>query len=140
MTRIVIDTNTLLSMASAARQSPLLMAWLSSQFTVYMSDDMLVELRRVLDYPKVQRFVPLQRGKGFVKFIEQRATFVIVADEYPRCRDPKDNMVVATAVAAQADYLITTDKDLYDDPQLVTALSDLGIQILPPNRFLMQML
>ncbi len=44
-------------------------------------------------------------------------------------------MVIATAVAAHADYLITVDKDLYDDANLVAALADLGIQVTQPGNF-----
>jgi predicted nucleic acid-binding protein len=43
--------------------------------------------------------------------------------------------VIATAVAAPADYLITIDKDLYDDPALVAALAEQGIQVMQPGPF-----
>lgn len=61
--------------------------------------------------------------------------FVTPAQAYPHCRDPQDDMVIATAVAAHADYLITVDKDLYDDANLVAALADLGIQVTQPGNF-----
>jgi predicted nucleic acid-binding protein len=42
---------------------------------------------------------------------------------------------VATAVAAKANYLISVDKDLYDDATLVTTLAEQGIQVVQPGRF-----
>lgn len=45
-------------------------------------------------------------------------------------RDPKDDMIVATALACRADYLVTGDRHLLDlDPYE-------GIRILSPRAFL----
>lgn len=44
--------------------------------------------------------------------------------------DPDDNMVVATAVAARADYLVTGDRHLLD------LASHGAIRIVDPRRFL----
>ena len=45
--------------------------------------------------------------------------------------DPKDDMVVATAVAAKADYLVTGDRR-----HLLPIGSYEGIQIVTPRQFL----
>ena len=45
------------------------------------------------------------------------------------CRDPDDDMVLATAIAAQADLILTGDEDL-----LVLAEHG-GIRILSPRQF-----
>ncbi len=47
----------------------------------------------------------------------------------PVCRDPNDDMVLATALAAQADLILTGDEDL-----LVLAEHE-GIRILSPRQF-----
>jgi len=67
--------------------------------------------------------------------LAERAIFVQTATQFPHSRDPDDDKVIATAVAAQADYLITIDKDLYDDPTLVAALAERGIQVMQPGPF-----
>jgi len=41
-----------------------------------------------------------------------RAEVVTPAAIAPICRDPKDDMFLATAAAAQADYLVSEDRDL----------------------------
>jgi len=46
------------------------------------------------------------------------------------CRDPNDDMVLATAVPAKANLIITGDQDL-----LVLKPSE-GIDIISPRRFL----
>jgi len=49
----------------------------------------------------------------------------------PVCRDPDDDMVLATAIAGEADVMVTGDEDL-----LVLG-SHAGISILSPRQFLM---
>lgn len=38
------------------------------------------------------------------------------------CRDEDDDYLLAMAVSGQAGYLVTVDKDLYDDPTLVSTM------------------
>lgn len=62
---------------------------------------------------------------------------VTPASEFPHCRDPKDDVVIATAVAANADFIVTTDRDLYDDSGLVARLRDeWSIRVALPAEFL----
>jgi uncharacterized protein len=133
--RVVIDTNVLLQMAAAGTKSPLLVFWQARQFDLYLSHEIVNELKALLSRPKIQRFVSQTSGKQFLDLLGERAVFVIPATNYPRCRDADDDMVIATAVAAQADYLITIDKDIYDDSDLANELSAYAIKTLTPGRF-----
>jgi len=56
----------------------------------------------------------LGRNLKTVLGIIERATVVQITDEIqtPYLRDPKENHVLATAVADDADYIVTEDKDL----------------------------
>jgi len=63
-----------------------------------------------------------------------RACVVEPALEFPRCRDPKDDDVIATAVVDCPCYLLTADRDLYDDADLATALHNLEIYVYAPAR------
>ncbi|MCC6605643.1 MAG: putative toxin-antitoxin system toxin component, PIN family [Anaerolineae bacterium] len=132
---VVVDTNVLLKMAAARTGSPLFASWQSRHFDLYLSIEMLAELEDVLSRPKIQRFVRPSVGKQFLKLLVERAVFVLPAHEFPHSRDPGDDKVVATAVAAQANYLVTVDKDLYDDATLVTILAEQGIQVVQPGHF-----
>lgn len=132
---IVVDTGVLLQMAAAGDRSPLFALWQARSFDLYLSVALLSELEDVLSRPNIQKFVRPASGKQFLAFLVERAILVQPAADFPRSRDPNDDNVVATAVAAHADYLITIDKDLYDDAALATTLAGYGIQVVQPGRF-----
>ena len=100
MTRAVVDTNLLLRMAAGAYHLPLYVAWRKKRFTLAISAKMLSEFTDVMVRPKVRRFLPPMRGQEFVTLLRDLALFVSPASEFPPCRDPGDDIVVATAVAA----------------------------------------
>ena len=53
-----------------------------------------------------------------VRFEEDsRCTVVHLARRYTESRDPDDNILLATALAGRAEYLITNDRDLLDLPE-----------------------
>jgi putative PIN family toxin of toxin-antitoxin system len=137
--RVVVDTGELLRMAAATHQSPLFVAWEERQIILVMSPPTMAELVSVLSRPKTQRFLPRQRGERFLNLLRQRALFVDTALDYPACRDPGDGAIIATAVAGLVDYLITIDKDIYDDPQLVSALQKMNIRVIRPGAFFGQL-
>jgi putative PIN family toxin of toxin-antitoxin system len=49
-------------------------------------------------------------------------------------RDPKDDPVLMAAIAGRASFLVTTDRDLLDLEK------PYGVHILPPTRFLVELL
>ncbi len=53
----------------------------------------------------------------------------------PICRDPRDDVYAALAVAAAADYLVTRDDDLKGDEDVRRRLSDAGVQIVTIREF-----
>lgn len=137
--RIVVDTNELLRMASAwsAPVSPLLEAWRNGRYELALSDPLLAEFEAVAARPNVRRFLPMVNAREFVSFARMWAICVTPADEFPRCRDPKDDVVIATAVAAQAEFIVTNDSDLYDDSLLAARLRDeCNLRVVRPAEFL----
>ena len=132
---VVVDTSVLLKMAAARTRSPLFASWQARHFDLYLSVEMLAELEDVLSRPKIQKFVHSSVGEHFLKLLVDRAIFILPARRFPHSRDPDDDKVVATAVAAKANYLITVDKDLYDDAALVKNLAEQGIQVVQPGHF-----
>jgi putative PIN family toxin of toxin-antitoxin system len=134
--RVVIDTNQLLRMAAAGEQSPLLRAWRQRSFHLVISAQLVAELEAVITRPKTQRFLRLGRAKRLLNLIRERAIFVTPAADAPTCRDPKDDIVIATAVAAQASYIVTADRDLLDDEALQKSLTEHSLQVVYPAEFL----
>ncbi len=137
--RAVIDTNTLLRLATGGQRSLLFRHWRARRFELLMSLATLTELRTVLARPDVQRYVPEPLGTAFAALVEQRAILVQPDLSAPTCRDPQDSALIATAVGGRADYLVTTDPDLLDDPGLIEALAGRGVRLLRPPVFLTQL-
>lgn len=133
---VVIDTNVLVKMAAGGKRDPLFVAWRNRQFNLHLSLPIFQELEDVLYRPKMQRFVRSTVAARFLAELLDKAIFVDPADKHPHCRDPKDDVVIATAVSAQVDFLITIDKDLYDDPEFVANMDRSGIQVVLPSVFL----
>ena len=138
MIRAVVDLTEMirLSMQPLPR-SPLMQKWEAGAFVWITSPDLIAEFRQVTSRPNLARRIrPLVRD-AIADALWDRAVLVTPASEFPHCRDPKDNLVVATAVAANADFIVTTDRDLYDDPGLVARLRDeWSIRVALPVEFL----
>ena len=52
------------------------------------------------------------------------------------CRDPDDNVIIETAVRGKAGYLITGDKDIADDKNVLSFLSNHGVTVISLSKFL----
>ncbi len=65
---------------------------------------------------------------------DRRCTLVRLARRYTESRDPDDNILLATALAGEAEYLITNDRDLLDLPE--DFQRSLPFTILTPEDFL----
>jgi putative PIN family toxin of toxin-antitoxin system len=123
-------------MAASGDRAPLFGAWRQRRFALVVSVELLSEFESVTTRSRVRRFLPPLRAQRFAMLLRTLALFVVPAPEYPRCRDPKDDVIVATAVAARPCYLITADRDLYDDNDLVGALRDLEVSVVQSRQFL----
>ena len=132
----VVDTNLLLRMAASQRHLPLYVAWRERRFDLIVSDVLLDEFEGVANRPSIRRFLSPLRAQEFAALLRAAAIPVFPAVQFPRCRDPKDDIVVATAVAASPCYLVTADRDLYDDASLVNALRELGVTVVQAADFL----
>ncbi len=47
----------------------------------------------------------------------------------PRCRDPKDHPVLATAIDGRADAIVSGDSDLRDDDKLRAEMESYGVKL-----------
>ena len=133
---VVIDTNELLRMASASDMSPLFAAWRAGRFDLALSNELLAEMRDAADKPRVRRFLSAVRLQRFIGVAIEEAIFVEPALSFPHCRDPKDDVVIATAVAAHAGYIVTNDEDLHEAALAARLRDEGGIQAVWPNEFI----
>ena len=133
---VVIDTNELLRMAAARDMSPLFAAWRANRFDLALSSELLAEIRDAANKPRVRRFLSLVRLQRFISVAIDEAVFVELVLSFPHCRDPKDDVVIATAVAAHAEYIVTNDGDLHEAALVARLRDEWGIQVVWPNEFL----
>lgn len=119
MPRVVIDTSLLVRMVTGTpASSPLYRLWREGRFELVLSPDLLKELETVLSRPGLQKYLRPGIARAFLDLLSAEATMVTPAISVSLCRDPKDDLLLEIAVASQADYLVSADRDLVEDPQL----------------------
>jgi len=115
--KVVLDTNVLVSGLLKRESIPgrLLQAVWDGSLELVLSEPLLAELREVLDYPKIRKRL-VTNAIDTELFLELLPFFTIQVDltgiEVPRPRDAADEMVLATLVAAGAEWLVSGDEDL----------------------------
>lgn len=136
--RIVLDVNVLLSgLASntAGTMGRLMAEWGSGKFDVILSDHIITTAERALRKPY---WLAHQRGPVMSSQLSHIRSFVPLVEPAPGihgvAEDEEDDLVLATAVAARADLLVTGDRYLL-------ALEEFaGIPIVSPRDFVTQLL
>jgi putative PIN family toxin of toxin-antitoxin system len=88
----------------------------SHQFETVLSNQMLIEIERVLLYPKVVRKLksPSAASRSALDAAIAGATIAEVTNVPAICRDPGDDIVLATALAGEAAFILSEDNDLLD--------------------------
>jgi putative PIN family toxin of toxin-antitoxin system len=133
--RIVLDTNVIVSgFLFGGPPTDVLLKASAGHVALFSSEPLLDELRDTLCKRKLKYRL---RETGYTAdelFIKYRFMVSVVSLveflEIPKIRDPKDEVVLSTAYAANARIIVTGDKDL------LTLHSFGGIRILTPAEFL----
>jgi putative PIN family toxin of toxin-antitoxin system len=125
--RIVCDTNVLLAAFLTRGACAEVLEYLLDSHEVCVSEHVLLEVETCLN----EKFAIRGLSAGSVVPFLRRRCHLVEAGPLgePACRDPDDDGVLATAVAARADCLLTGDSDL-----LVIG-SFRGIPIIRPAEF-----
>ena len=113
--RVVLDTNVVLSalVHTHGRLVPLRHAWQQERARPLVSALSIAELIRALAYPKF-RLPNEEQQELLADYLPYCITVRMPArpPRIPACRDPFDLPFLQLAVAGQADYLVTGDRDL----------------------------
>jgi putative PIN family toxin of toxin-antitoxin system len=119
MPKIVFDTSVLVSaflkQIEGAASFELLRFSESKAYELFISDDILEETARVLLEDGRRRKRYQYPDEAVIEFCQNLGHYATVVTEVPEVRiirDPNDDMIVACAIAAGADYLVTRDKDI----------------------------
>lgn len=135
--RAVFDTNLLVSYLFVHRPPIAMLVdehLAHERFTLVSAPELLEELARVLRYPRLQRYYDAATRDRFVALIAALSEIVELPAEIPRIsRDPADDRIIACAVVARADVIVSGDNDLLQLKQVS------GIPILTAAQFLAQL-
>jgi putative PIN family toxin of toxin-antitoxin system len=85
-------------------------AWRQGLFDLVTSQPQLDELRRVLTYPKLQRYITPEETHHVLAGLGTYALCVPDIPDVQYSSDPDDNAIIATAIAGHADCLVSGDK------------------------------
>lgn len=117
MFKVVIDTNIFVSSLIKKESIParLIRLWRENAFLVIVSEQMLEEIKKVLQYPQIKSKYKLRNEEinQAISAIEKDAivlTDVLELDVIKE--DPDDNKVLACALEVRVDYIISGDKHL----------------------------
>ena len=117
--KVVLDTNVLISGLMLPKSVPgsIVNGWKSGQFELSFSEEMLAEVGRVLDYPKIRKRLGWDMAliERFLLLLRYKAEIVMIDGmDATVPRDANDNMVLATLIRSEADYLVSGDRDLLE--------------------------
>jgi putative PIN family toxin of toxin-antitoxin system len=128
--RLVIDTNLWLrALLGGGATLPLLQAWRAGRFVVVISEALLAELDAVWQRPRLRPHIVADDARDLLDQLRQRSILVAVTTIPPRCRDPRDQPVLATAIDGAAHAIVSGDADLRADDELRAAMRHYGVEI-----------
>lgn len=134
MIKACVDTNVFVSGTISSTGAPfeILEAWRNREFTLLVSDEIIAEVSKVLNYPKIK--------KTFSLTDEEIEKDLLLLSKYSQItpgelkldfitEDPSDNIFLACAVEGKANFII------YGDNHLLQQGTYQGIQIITPREF-----
>jgi putative PIN family toxin of toxin-antitoxin system len=130
MKRVVIDTDLWIRVLLAGRVTiPILQAWQAGRFQVVVSQPLLEELDQVWQRPYLKKRIDARQARTLLEQLRSRGVMVEATTIPPRCRDPKDHPVLATAIDGQADAIVSGDADLRGDDKLRAEMAEYGVEL-----------
>jgi len=133
--RVVLDTNIFVSglLSKTGLPAKILDAWRAGQYLVITSPPIVAEIRHVLETPRMRKKYFITSGdiEQLIILLEKDALIVPghtdVKNAIPD--DPSDEMFLACAMDAAADYIVSGDRHLLDISEYK------GIPIITVNEF-----
>ena len=137
MLKIVIDTNIWIRALLAGRITlPVLETWYEGKFQVLISSPLLEELENVLQRPRLKQQIKAKHAEILLEQLRWRGTMVNLITVPPRCRDPKDHPILATAIDGKADAIVSGDADLRADDKLRAEMEARRVELWGVNTLL----
>jgi putative PIN family toxin of toxin-antitoxin system len=132
----VLDSNVLVSGFSGEDEvssvpGELIRRWRRDEFALTVSHHILGEVSRTFAKPYFQRSLTLPQVTSAIRLLRSEATLTPITVSVARvATHPEDDLVLAAAVSAKVDYLVTGDTKLREVDRFQ------GVAILSPREFL----
>ena len=138
--RATFDTNIFVRTVIRKNNLPnhLLSLWREERFVLVLSQSIIDEVEEVLSRRRLRLKYQytLNEVRDLVHLLQQ-ASVVEVNTSFELChRDPTDNIFVDCAILGRVEFLVSTDGDLVDNPELKQSLFEFGVEIVEPPSFL----
>lgn len=137
MITTVLDTNVLASGIVAFHKptppAQILGAWRAGEFQLIVSTHILDELKSTLEKPYFAKRITPQQVTGTITLFKEEAIVTRITTVLQRvATHPEDDLALAAAVSAKADYLVTGDQPLLRK----VGNSYQGVKLVTPVNFL----
>jgi putative PIN family toxin of toxin-antitoxin system len=129
--KIILDTNIWISYLISKNNNQWDTLIFSDKIQIIYSEKLLNEFIEVTQRDKFRKFISLDDLEVILNYLGDFAIFVEnIEKKYTLCRDLKDNFLLDLAVTAEADFLVTGDKDLLEIKTLD------NVRIISPTDFI----
>jgi uncharacterized protein len=110
--RFVLDANIWVSYIITCKEADLLKLKVDNKLTLLVCDELLIELKRVLDYPLLRKYkINTKEALRFIKNFTVHFELSHPIKEYLP-GDPDDNYIIALALQANAGYVTSGDRHI----------------------------
>ena len=116
--RIIIDTNLWISFLIGKVLRGLQNYLYHEKVVVITCKEQIFELTEVLNRSKFKKYISKNQVNEFFDLLDEVSELVEIANMVHLCRDQEDDYLLSLALASNADYLVTGDKDLLELKQI----------------------
>ncbi len=109
--RFVIDVNCYISIFINRETEWLLHYIAQNRIELFIDQNLIAELTRVLAYPKIKKLLPLKAGV-YISFAQMISTQIVASDFQIQCPDPEDNYLYDIALTSNSKLLVSNEKAL----------------------------
>lgn len=110
--RVIVDTNCWISFLIGRRLHRLVGLLSEDQIQLVFCNELLDEIKDVTSRPKFAKYFPPKEVDSLMEFLQIIGDNITPTQSVQLCRDEADNFLLALAIEAESDYLVTGDSDL----------------------------
>lgn len=119
--KVIFDTNIWISFLIGKRLFNIKEYIIDGRIQLITCDQLITEIRLVTKREKLKKYFKEEDVNELLQLLDIIGDKVEIKPTYLINRDPKDNFLLDLIYCAQADYLVTGDKDLLEHNPFFTA-------------------